>query len=1566
MSAACPVHNRAQIPYPSHSIISSVKEQEQQFYPKKPPAAMERFVTKVKKPFSRLKNDKSTPSVPASPPVDPSVPTVETQHAARQENPVPLDPTGAPQRIWNQAYDELKEPENEQAIVEAYEQILSTYLPPTTQDSNVRENLIDGDPAKRWEQMKQLVQKGLEKTVKDADRKEKVNHWFTIVQPLRDAVSTGVKAAPAAAIPWAGICCALQLLSSPLTEPKKNRDGMTYVLSRMQWYWELWRLILDENLSSSPTRPLQTELEKQVTKLYRKLLLFQMKSVITYHRGRFAVFFRDLPKLDDWATLVSEIKDAEIAVTRDCEQYSTLEIRTSLQGILSSADEQAKQMADIFRQNETHHAWEREVRHKEKDDNCLRDLHKTDPRHDKRSIISAKGGLLYDSYHWVTENQQYKQWYEERNNRLLWIKGDSSAPNGVFYFFCQASDPSLRSAVYVLRGLIWSLVRTRPSLISHVRQQYDQAGADIFVNHNAWQALSEMFTAILNDDDATDCVFVVDALDECTKGQEKLIDLISRLSNTCKARWLISSRNWQTIEGQLHSVTGDARLQLELNATAISEAVNYFINHKVKELARGKRLNDDIRVKLYEYLVANADDTFLWVALVCEELAKLGVAARHILEVAYSFPSGLTELYERMMATMNQSRDKEFCEAVLALSAVAIRPLTILEIATLDRRLNAVSEDLEAITDIVRSCGSFLIIREDTVHIVHQSARDYLIEASDSFPSGIAQQHYEIFASSLNTMHKKLHRNMYQLNSTVMIDEIKPPEHRPLDRMQYACIHWANHFDTWYSAESRNTDLEDSAYGLLLMFFTTKCLYWFEAMSLLRRVSDVTRTIQKLEELIQSGPQELQDLIEDAGRWILSHRSIIDAAPMQLYTSALLFSPQQSKIRQCFATEAPSSIETLCPSFQEWDTCLQTITGLLPCDLSPDRTKLVTITEDDATILILDALTGNRLQSLRADAGGKVRSVSYHPDGRHLASVSNRHEIMIWDIYDQECVQCFFVHARARKNLVELNYFEETRLRFSTNGRFLATSFLTDIEVWNVQEKASLHCLYNDLPYIDGHMEWADWGVDRSNIQLLLVIRSIGDEVPLQIDAWKSETGQHLARGAQIDGLFWAAAVAPDGRQLALATNEGVSIVQWDTDFGIRKVIDKCLIRGVINIAWSADGKILAMAAGMSTILWDLERQAEVARLNEAQTRVWMLRGGNDNRLASTDDWTRETRIWKVELSSDLSTSVKERNGSRPRKLEQGPNENLAVYKNNRDIEVLNVLTGTTQHIISCSMSEHHTFRFGPEHYFAGLSKPGIIDIWDLASGDRINRFHIYDGDSGPVGAHLWPVAMAFGPSSSIVYIGSELKIWNLVSGTSRVIPHSLRIAYRRYIACSSDGRLAFNWIDDEVAVWGCDWTKERQHLIETTNMIGLSFNANGLLMIQCLRAIQVWNCEDGTMLRTLDILGTLSSMCWDPRYQLGLDTRFGIIDLDIEKEGSGIESEGDAELPWCPRSLRLDGTESSTWLMKGNKRILWIPRASVNLDLFSVRTDLETGMSTVALVHSNHVMILRIADESL
>jgi hypothetical protein len=67
--------------------------------------------------------------------------------------------------------------------------------------------------------------------------------------------------------------------------------------------------------------------------------------------------------------------------------------------------------------------------------------------------------------------------------------------------------------------------------------------------------------------------------------------------------------------------------------------------------------------------------------------------------------------------------------------------------------------------------------------------------------------------------------------------------------MQYACIYWVNHFYAWYSTESHSPDLDDSAYGLLLSFFKTECLYWFEAMSLLRHVTDTIKAVQKLKRL---------------------------------------------------------------------------------------------------------------------------------------------------------------------------------------------------------------------------------------------------------------------------------------------------------------------------------------------------------------------------------------------------------------------------------------------------------------------------------------------------------------------------------------------------------------------------------------------------------------------------------------------------------------------------------------------------------------------------------------------
>ena len=44
---------------------------------------------------------------------------------------------------------------------------------------------------------------------------------------------------------------------------------------------------------------------------------------------------------------------------------------------------------------------------------------------------------------------------------------------------------------------------------------------------------------------------------------------------------------------------------------------------------------------------------------------------------------------------------------------------------------------------------------------------------------------------------------------------------------------------------------------------------------------------------------------------------------------------------------------------------------------------------------------------------------------------------------------------------------------------------------------------------------------------------------------------------------------------------------------------------------------------------------------------------------------------------------------------------------------------------------------------------------------------------------------------------------------------------------------------------------------------------------------------------------------------------------------------------------------------MMGSRRILWIPRQCVDLKTFSIQSDLEKGVSTVLLVHTDFVFIL-------
>ncbi|KAH7632717.1 hypothetical protein B0T09DRAFT_300060 [Sordaria sp. MPI-SDFR-AT-0083] len=681
--------------------------------------------------------------------------------------------------------------------------------------------------------------------------------------------------------------------------------------------------------------------------------------------------------------------------------------------------------------------------YEQKDQQCLKHLRIADPCYDKVRIERTKGGLLQDSYRWVLNNADFQQWRDDPQHRLLWIKGDpgkgktmllcgiineldqGSTANAhhcnVAYFFCQATDSRINNATAVLRGLIYVLSDQQPSILSHVRSEYDRAGEGLFKDPNTWDALSRIFTNILQDQDLRTTYLIIDALDECVEDQSQLLGLITQEpSGSSQVKWIVSSRNWPRIEKGLRVATTKLIVSLELNAKSVATAVDAFIRYKVDQLKEYKLAT---KRAVYDYLHSNAQNTFLWVALVCQALADEEVEEWHVQEILRTFPPGLDALYARMkQIIISLLRDSGLCKDILAVTAIVHRPISLHELATLIKLPNNIRNNPEFLEAIIGLCGSFLTLRDQTVYFVHQSAKDFLLgNASDKagnqaletfkwiFPSGKEDVNYTIFSRSLDAMSTTLRRDIYGLRAPGFpSDKVQVPDPDPLATVRYSCVYWVDHLCD--SVSDTNTKWHDRLQdnGVVYAFLKTKYLYWLEALSLLQAMPAGVVAIRRLEGLLVSNNQsQLSKLMWDAYRFALSYKSIIEQAPIQAYISALVFAPSRSLIKRNFKGEEPEWIQTKPAVELDWNACFQTLEGhssyVRSVAFSPDGQRLAS-GSDDQTIKIWDPASGSCLQTLEGHSSG-VNSVAFSPDGQRLASGSRDKTIKIWNPASGSCLQ---------------------------------------------------------------------------------------------------------------------------------------------------------------------------------------------------------------------------------------------------------------------------------------------------------------------------------------------------------------------------------------------------------------------------------------------------------------------------------------------------------------------------------------------------------------------------------
>jgi WD40 repeat protein len=421
---------------------------------------------------------------------------------------------------------------------------------------------------------------------------------------------------------------------------------------------------------------------------------------------------------------------------------------------------------------------------------------------------------------------------------------------------------------------------------------------------------------------------------------------------------------------------------------------------------------------------------------------------------------------------------------------------------------------------------------------------------------------------------------------------------------------------------------------------------------------------------------------------------------------------------------------------------------------SPDNRCLASASWD-GTVRVWDAASGAELLCLRGHEHGVAR-VAWSPDGQRLASASWDGTVRVWDAAGGAEVLCLRGHTHRVASVA-----------FAPDGRRIASGSVDQtVRVWDAAGGAELLCLRGH----DGPVPSVAFAPDGC--------RLASGSHDQTVRVWDAASGEPrlCLRGHK----NWVTSIAfsGDGRQIASGSWDDTVRV-WDAVAGEVLLCLQGHEHVVASVAFSADGRrIVSGSADRTVRVWDAVAGEALLCLQGHEGIVSSVSFSSDGRqiASGSDDGT--VRIWdatsKAPLVSLLLLAFTDGTESVNEATSKAP---------------LVSLLGHESTVTSVSFS-------GDGRQIVSGSAEGTVRIWDAATGAPLLYFQ---------GHEKKVTSVAFSADRRLILSGSvngTVRVWDAGSGAPllSLLGHEHRVTS---VAFSADGRLIVSgaW-DRTVRVW--------------------------------------------------------------------------------------------------------------------------------------------------------------------